>query len=229
MTVLERSGPACAEEDMVSDCAVSLSTPPFSQLSNRSTTSSASSTSRRQDGKKHKPLALFPVRVRTFFTICVLASGADPTLSVSSTSTADADCLVDPNQAKCCQMSYEYGSTLDDGTPCIMACCQSDGTCPPCAGNQGEVCSVACEHRYKSLGHSCWQKLHMGVFWMVMKNLCDPQDNYFKNGYFDPPATGAPGGGVNPNQISGASSLLGSTKGAMMLASVIGTATWLFS
>ncbi|CAD7928591.1 unnamed protein product [Amoebophrya sp. A25] len=112
---------------------------------------------------------------------------------VAGAQSQDPDCVVDNQQAKCCEMLMAPGSTLPDGTPCLIA---------NMIGNQGEVCSVACEKRYKSLGHECWSRHHLGAFWTTMRQLCDPQNNYEINGFFDPPSDPTQNqAGVNPASI----------------------------
>lgn len=90
-------------------------------------------------------------------------------LGIAGTTAPPADsglpCSDDPNQAKCCPMSDAYGSHDAAGNPCIIA---------NMVGNLGETCSMACELKYKSLGHQCWITHHNGVYWYNMQKLCDP-------------------------------------------------------
>lgn len=91
-------------------------------------------------------------------------------------------CEDDPGQAKCCMMSFAYGTTA----------AQQDGSSKQClladmVGNPGEFCSEACEKRYKSLGYDCWKAFNVGLEWYFMQKLCDSQNSYYKNGYFNPP------------------------------------------
>mmetsp|Transcript_2682 Transcript_2682/g.6262 ORF Transcript_2682/g.6262 Transcript_2682/m.6262 type:complete len:191 (+) Transcript_2682:293-865(+) len=128
----------------------------------------------------------------------ILVTAADTT--IADALAGEQDCLVNSLQPKCCPMSTQYGSTLDDGSPCLFL--QPNGQ--PSVGNQGEVCTGSCELKYKSLGYDCWFKHNQGVDWGVMQRLCDPQNNYFINGYFDPPTTSPPGTGVDPSAVSSA-------------------------